>query len=166
MRDARGMDRRGQHSLRRGRASIPSQAYLLTSVCAGRRRYFADPAIAAAAAQAFSAPRLWGDCVVPCWVLMPDHWHGLLVLGERRPLSAVMQRAKAVVSLVVARGFGIRPLWQAGFHDRALRWDEQLRIAARYVVANPLRAGLVDDLRDYPWWHSQWGLETLEDPFD
>jgi len=159
------MDRPGQRSLRLGRASIPGQAYFLTSVCAERRRCFADPAVAEVAARAFSAPRLWGDSAVPCWVLMPDHWHGLLVLGEARSLFAVMQRAKAVVSLAVSREFGLRPLWRTGFHDRALRWDEQLRVAARYVVANPLRAGLVGDLRDYPWWHSEWGLETLEDPF-
>jgi REP element-mobilizing transposase RayT len=160
------MDRPGQHSLRRGRASIAGQAYLLTSVCAGRRRCFADPAVAKVASRSFRTPRLWGDCTVPCWVLMPDHWHGLLVLGEVRSLSAVMQRAKSVVSLAVSREFGIRPLWQPGFHDRALRWDQQLRVAARYVVANPLRAGIVADLRQYPWWHSEWGLETLEDPFD
>ena len=47
-------------------------------------------------------------------------------------------------------------LWQAGFHDRAIRSDEDLLVVARYVVANPLRAKLVDRLGDYPFWNSVW----------
>ena len=97
---------------------------------------------------------------------MPDHWHGLVIVGESRPLSALMQRAKTNSSREVGAAFGIHPLWQAGFHDRALREDEDLRVAARYVVANPLRAGLVDDIADWRHWGSAWGRETLDDPFD
>ena len=36
----------------------------------------------------------------------------------------------------------------AGFHDRALRRDEDTLSTARYIVANPLRAGLVKNIRD------------------
>ncbi|MNN82247.1 hypothetical protein D3C81_1991650 [compost metagenome] len=47
-------------------------------------------------------------------------------------------------------------LWQQGYHDRALRRDEDLVKLARYVVANPLRAGLVEKLGDYPLWDAIW----------
>ncbi len=47
-------------------------------------------------------------------------------------------------------------LWQKGFHDRALRREEDLVTVARYVVANPLRAGLVEKLGDYPLWDAIW----------
>ncbi|MNW20243.1 hypothetical protein D3C71_2205540 [compost metagenome] len=47
-------------------------------------------------------------------------------------------------------------LWQKGFHDRALRREEDLLKVARYVVANPLRAGLVEKLGDYPLWDAIW----------
>jgi hypothetical protein len=47
-------------------------------------------------------------------------------------------------------------LWQKGYHDRALRRDEDLQQAARYIVANPLRAGLVKRLGDYPLWDAVW----------
>ena len=46
--------------------------------------------------------------------------------------------------------------WQDGFHDHALRRDEDLVKFARYVVANPLRARLVETLRDYPHWDAIW----------
>jgi REP element-mobilizing transposase RayT len=49
-----------------------------------------------------------------------------------------------------------RPVWQNGFHDHALRQEEDLAEVARYIVANPLRAGLVERLGDYPHWHAIW----------
>ena len=47
-------------------------------------------------------------------------------------------------------------LWQAAFHDHALREEEDLREISRYIVANPLRAGLVGSLADYPHWDAVW----------
>ena len=47
-------------------------------------------------------------------------------------------------------------LWQRGYHDRALRRDEDLKAAARYIVMNPLRAGLVKRPGDYPLWDAVW----------
>ncbi|MFC5526621.1 transposase [Rhodanobacter ginsengisoli] len=43
-------------------------------------------------------------------------------------------------------------LWEKGFHDHALRRDESVEKAARYIIANPVRAGLVRDPMDYPYW--------------
>ena len=42
------------------------------------------------------------------------------------------------------------------FHDHALRANEDLRQAARYVIANPIRAGLVRRVGDYPFWNAIW----------
>jgi len=47
-------------------------------------------------------------------------------------------------------------LWQRGFHDHALRRDEDIEDIARYIVANPLRAGLVRHIGDYPHWDAIW----------
>ena len=41
-------------------------------------------------------------------------------------------------------------------YDHALRADEDVLAAARYIVANPLRAGLVGSIRDYPFWDAVW----------
>ena len=157
---------RGYRALRAGRVSIPNHAYLLTTVSAERRPWFGHPDIADVAARWLSSPDIWADSRILCWVLMPDHWHALVVLGTKRALSTSMQHAKGASSREIARRFGVHPLWQQGFHDRAVRDDEDLRAAARYVVANPLRAGLVDAIERYRFWHSAWGVDTLEDPFD
>jgi REP element-mobilizing transposase RayT len=154
-----------QHALRRGRISIPGQAYLLTSVCADRRRWFGDDDIDRLAGRVITSPRVWEDATLLAWVLMPDHWHGLVTLGSSRGVSSLMQRMKAVTSREVSVAFGVHPLWEAGFHDHAMRTEEDVRVAARYVVANPIRAGLVTELCDYPHWGSRWGMDSLQDPF-
>jgi hypothetical protein len=52
----------------------------------------------------------------------------------------------------VARG----RVWQDGFFDHAVRRDEDVRTIARYIVSNPLRAGLVSNLGDYALWDACW----------
>jgi len=47
-------------------------------------------------------------------------------------------------------------LWQKGYFDRALRREEDLKAMARYIVANPLRAGLVEHIGQYPLWDAIW----------
>lgn len=88
---------------------------------------------------------------------MPDHLHLIVELGGTELLSKLMQRVKAVTATsanLVSRRSG--PLWMAGFHDRALRKDEDVRAVARYVVVNPMRAGLAASIGDYPFWDALW----------
>jgi REP element-mobilizing transposase RayT len=47
-------------------------------------------------------------------------------------------------------------VWQHGFHDHVLREEEDIANIARYIVANPLRAGLVNKVGDYPFWDAVW----------
>ncbi len=92
------------------------------------------------------------------WVVKADHVHWLLVLGDRKSLSVIMQGFKSYLARSGNR-YDKKPerrIWQAGFHDHALRSEEDLRVTARYVVANPLRAGLVTDIGDYPFWNAIW----------
>ncbi|OGS93525.1 MAG: hypothetical protein A3K04_03850 [Gallionellales bacterium RBG_16_56_9] len=49
-----------------------------------------------------------------------------------------------------------QPIWQNGHHDHALREDEDVVHVARYIVANPLRAGLVKKIGDYPFRDAKW----------
>ena len=84
------------------------------------------------------------------YCVMPDHVHWLFALRQG-DLSKNVQRVKANVSRAVAE-----KLWHKGFYDHAIRTDESLISVARYIVANPLRAGLVETIGDYPHWDSIW----------
>jgi hypothetical protein len=44
-----------------------------------------------------------------------------------------------------------RYLWQEGFFDRFVRREKATPTVVAYIIANPLRAGLCTDLRDYPF---------------
>ena len=55
-------------------------------------------------------------------------------------------------------------LWQRAYYDRAASKDEDIRQTARYIVANPLRAGLVGDIGDYPHWDCIWMTDRDESP--
>ena len=74
-------------------------------------------------------------------------------MGQIRGGRSVKGASARAVGQVLARRGG---LWQPAFYDRALRRDENRIAAARYIVANPLRAGLVAHLGDYPHWDSVW----------
>lgn len=88
---------------------------------------------------------------------MPDHWHGLVELSDGESLASLMRRLKAVSASHVNLIRGSRePVWSAGFHDHALRSDDDLIGTARYIVANPIRAGLVRRVGEYPYWDSVW----------
>lgn len=90
------------------------------------------------------------------WVVMPDHFHWLLQISDGQ-LSRVIGATKARCTRSVNNMLGATgPLWQSGFHDRAIRDDEELLPFARYIIANPLRAGLVNRIGDHPLWDAAW----------
>jgi len=90
-------------------------------------------------------------CVVRAYCFMPDHAHVLL--------SGVDDRAdlwRAIVDWKQRSGFWLAlhapgMTWQKGFYDRILRTEADRPACVRYIVANPVRAGLVDSWEDYPF---------------
>jgi REP element-mobilizing transposase RayT len=90
------------------------------------------------------------------WVVMPDHFHWLIEL-QNIQLPSLMARTKSRIAVTLNRSAGRQgPVWQHGYHDRAIRKEEDLQAVARYIVANPLRAGLVERVGDYPLWDAIW----------
>ncbi|SFK67892.1 REP-associated tyrosine transposase [Rhodanobacter glycinis] len=146
----------GHQALRKGRTSIPGQIYLLTTVTVDRTPWFLDEKLAKTICRLIIEDRTWGDARLLCWILMPDHWHGLVELGERNDLAQVMNRFKSLVSKRLRQTGPHARIWAHGFHDHALRHDEDIRTTARYIIANPLRAGLAERVGDYPYWNCIW----------
>ena len=88
---------------------------------------------------------------------MPDHVHWLMQLDGTLDLSPSVQKLKSLTAKHLRQHDCSNPVvWQRGFHDRALREEEDLKTVARYVIANPVRAGLVNSIRDYPFWDAAW----------
>jgi REP element-mobilizing transposase RayT len=143
-------------TLRTGRWSEPGRAYLVTTVTHERRPVFQSVAAGRRLVQVLMRAQSEGEADTLAYVVMPDHLHWLLVLGDQRDLSTVVGGVKGAASRSLGGRWHAGQLWQPGFHDHAVRSDEDLRRLARYLVANPLRAGLVSSLSLYPLWDAVW----------
>ncbi|WP_448695659.1 REP-associated tyrosine transposase [Pseudomonas moraviensis] len=144
------------HRLRRGRCSEPGRAYLITVVVYQRRPLFTDWRIGRllVAELKRAQDQQWVKSIA--WVVMPDHFHWLVQL-ENASLERLMQTVKSRSTLTINRALNrTGAFWQTGYHDRAIRDNEDLRPYARYIIANPLRAGLVKKVADYPLWDACW----------
>ena len=137
-------------NLRRGRYSQVGRVYHITFITQDRAPIFSDfhKARHIISCLKFSTRQAITETVA--FVVMPDHIHWLFEL-KFGSISQSVQRVKAQFS----RQSGSR-IWAAGFYDHAMRADDDVRATARYIVANPLRAGLVDNIGDYPHWDAIW----------
>jgi len=149
--------------LRKGRFSQNSQIYLVTTVTEKRRQIFYDFFLGRWVVQAMRRQQEQEKVQSLAFVVMPDHLHWLFALQNDWSLANVMQSVKGISSYEIQkirRGRGEvqenSTLWQDGYHDHAVRKEEDLQQLARYIVANPLRAGLVSKIGDYPLWDAIW----------
>jgi REP element-mobilizing transposase RayT len=87
---------------------------------------------------------------IPAFCFMPDHVH-LVVVGtsDTSDLLEFIRRAKQLSGYYYSRRFRER-LRQPDSYEHVLRDNEATGAVIRYVVANPVRAGLVSRLEDYP----------------
>ncbi len=146
----------GCRALRRGRVSIPGQFYSLTAVTAGRRALLSDFFCARAVIDVVRGLNAEAGIDTRAIMVMPDHVHWLLELGPV-PLHRLVQRFKARSARRINQLRGERQrVWQPGYHDHAVRSEENLAALARYIVMNPVRAGLVASVVQYPHWDCAW----------
>lgn len=145
------------HTLRTGRFSEPGRTYLLTTTTHERIPVFNDWLLARLLITEMRQAHELKLVTSLAWVVMPDHFHWLVELGNT-PVQTLMQRIKSRSAIAINKASAEHngKLWQRGFHDRALRREEDLQSVARYIVANPLRAELVKRVGDYPLWDAIW----------
>src|ERR1051325_8908918 len=79
----------------------------------------------------------------------------LLVEGKRDDwdLKRFIKNAKQYSGFHFKRRTGL-PLWQRYGFEHVLRDEEDTMKVAYYIIANPIRAGMVTSPSDYPYWGS------------
>ena len=123
--------------------------FYLTACTQGRRRWFSDfPNLAQACEDDIRGLAQDRHSDLFAWCVMPDHVH--VLLRDRDPV-AYMRRLKGSLTKSARVSQAGPGLWQRSFFDRALRGEESIQEVARYIWANPVRAGLVDNPSEYPW---------------
>ena len=138
--------------------SLQGHIYLVTTVTHQRQPVFADIRAGRIVIREMMRSERYGDTDTLAFVLMPDHLHWMFCLANNRTLSSVVGAVKRHSARQINEKYSRigKPVWQRGFHDHALRRDEDVIHAARYIVANPLRAGLVSRIGDYALWDTVW----------
>jgi putative transposase len=145
------------NDLLKGRISSSNQIYFITTITNKRIPYFSNLSVARKVVGEMR--KLHEDNLVQsiAWVLMPDHLHWIFQLGEKQDLFTVIRLFKgrsAKNANEVLRRHG--PVWQRAYFDHAIRDYEDIRKIASYMVANPLRSGLAENIGDYPYWDEIW----------
>jgi REP element-mobilizing transposase RayT len=91
-------------------------------------------------------------------VVMPDHVH--LILAplndikrlQVRTLPEIMDAIKGASAHMINKRAGRRgPVWQDESFDHVLRSSESLDQKVDYILANPVRSGLVERAEEYSW---------------
>jgi len=84
------------------------------------------------------------------YCFLPDHVH-LILMGSSENSNVL--RGVELFKQITGHWFHAlyrRSLWQKSFYDRIIRARE-LGLTVRYVLDNPVRRGLVDSWREYPY---------------
>jgi putative transposase len=90
-------------------------------------------------------------------VVMPDHVHLILTplvdsnCNTIWPLHKIMRSIKSFSARQINGRLGSRVLWREESFDHVVRSSESLDAKIAYVLANPVRSGLVNVSAEYPW---------------
>ena len=89
--------------------------------------------------------------VCHAWCLMSNHYHILIETPEAN-LAQGMRQLNGVYTQHFNRGHSrVGHVFQGRYKAILVERDSYLLELARYVVLNPLRAGMVQRLQDWPW---------------
>ena len=135
---------------------VGRHCYSLTFPTDRRRPFFVNEAtVDRALTQILRASTQHGFSLIT-YCFMPDHLH-LIVRGETdtSDCKAFTKAAKQYSAYYHSQANNRERLWERYGEDRVIRDEQELAMTVRYVVANPVRAGLVWHPKDYPFLGSQ-----------
>lgn len=90
--------------------------------------------------------KLFGFC------LMPNHFHLVVEPAHQTALSQFMQWLLTSHVRRYHKHYGSSGhVWQGRFKSFAVQRDEYLITTLRYVLQNPVRAGLSETVHEWPW---------------
>jgi REP element-mobilizing transposase RayT len=149
---------KGSKLLRKGRSSLKNHHYLITSAVLDRKPIFNRPEAAGIVLSSLCWLEKQNKILLDAAVIMPDHLHFVAGLkqGSLAELIHSLKSYSAKKINVLLNRHG--PLWQRHYHDHAVRQDEDLNEVVLYTLYNPVRAGLVNDFHNYPFWYCRWDV--------
>ncbi|MDO8615561.1 MAG: transposase [Dehalococcoidia bacterium] len=132
-------------------------AYFVTLVCKDRELLFDSPLFRQIAQTAWlELEALYEDVTLDTHVVMPNHFHGIIVLGAprrggsrtaptapliRKPLGRLVGAFKTMSTKRInqIRGTPAHTVWQRNYHERVIRHERELNAVREYILDNPRR---------------------------
>ncbi len=91
------------------------------------------------------------DLEILSWCLMTNHVHLIVVPGSEESLSKAIGEAHKYYSCSFNKRHGVKgALFQSRFYSTPMSL-QHYHAAVRYVLCNPVRAGIVQDPFEYQW---------------
>jgi len=90
--------------------------------------------------------------ILHTWTIMPNHVHVLFTLLKDFHLSSIAHSWKSFTAKEANRILGRSgSFWQRESFDRLIRSDRQMEFTIRYILNNPVKAGLCKEMFQWPW---------------
>jgi REP element-mobilizing transposase RayT len=137
----------GYAALRRFRESQTGAEYFLTLNLTNRGRGLEAPLLTGHVIRQWLALETDGVWLVRTGVVMPNHVHLLVRLGDCLPLAECLRLYKGRLA---PRLRDCNLHWQAGFYEHRMRTPEDVRAVFFYVYLNPYRARLLAESQAWP----------------
>ena len=124
--------------------------YFLTFCTNRKTRFFEDSSKVELVRTQFLRAASDGQFALTAYCFMPEHVHLIASdLAEHADVKKFIARAKQYSGFHFKKEFGAA-LWQRYGFDHVIRDDMELALTIGYIVANPVRAGLVSHPSLYP----------------
>jgi putative transposase len=86
------------------------------------------------------------------FVIMPDHLHLLIEVGNEMTIEKAMQLIKGRFSHRLSHEFGYKgEVWQRGFTEVQVMNQKDFEAHRAYIAENPVKAGLAASIDEYPF---------------
>jgi len=147
------------------RSKSPGASYFFTLVTHHRPPLLVEPESRLALREMIEEVRINHPFNVDAWVLLPDHMHciwtlpendhdfskrwGLIKAGFTKKVGSVFRRDEVMSES--RRNHREASIWQRRFWEHQIRDETDYRSHIDYIHYNPVKHGLVDQVKDWPY---------------
>lgn len=142
------------------RLDLALHPYFLTCCLEKRRPLFNNKRLAESLLNLYVERRDRGKMLLYGYVVMPDHYHIILSLQGDGSISNIVRFVHSQSAIECRKTLNIPGrIWQRRFYDHVIRDEDDWLTKLNYTHNNPVEAGLVENILDWPWssarfWHT------------
>lgn len=129
-----------------------TQFYFVTTNIKERSQIFTHPDTAQTVINSIYFLRAKGYLKLHAFVIMPDHLHLIISIPSNKKLPQIMHSLKSFSSKQINKLTGrTGKVWQDGYYAYGIRGPKDMKVKIRYLLENPIRKGLTEDITAYSY---------------